>query len=142
MKTCTKCNQQKSVDNFCKNKRAKDGLQSACKSCMAVLYKKNRADKLEHYKKVQSEKLKRNLHAVRQWKEERGCLVCGEKDYVCLDLHHLDPAAKEADPATLASSSFSAFLKEAEKCVVLCSNCHRKVHAGRKEALLVEQQTR
>lgn len=141
MKMCTQCNQQKSFDLFCKNVRAKDGFQSACKQCMAVHYKRNRLAKLDHYRTVQDIKRQRNVQAVREWKESRGCLICKEKDYVCLDLHHLDPSVKEADPSKLASKSFSAFLKEAEKCVVLCSNCHRKVHANRKEALLVEQQT-
>jgi 5-methylcytosine-specific restriction endonuclease McrA len=58
------------------------------------------------------------------------CLVCGEDEATCLDFHHLDATQKDF---TISQ----AFLyygkdkieKELSKCVVLCSNCHRKIHA-------------
>jgi hypothetical protein len=57
-------------------------------------------------------------------------MCCSEKFGPCLELHHLDPTLKEFDPAEGAGKSWNAFLVEAEKCVVLCANCHRKVHHG------------
>lgn len=33
MKTCTKCNESKTVDKFYKDSRAKDGLQTWCREC-------------------------------------------------------------------------------------------------------------
>ena len=33
VKTCTKCNEEKPLECFSKNKRAKDGKLSACKAC-------------------------------------------------------------------------------------------------------------
>lgn len=65
---------------------------------------------------------------IAEWKRERGCTVCGETEPWVLDMHHLDPSEKEANPAR--SATLKTFLKEADKCVLLCSNCHRKVHAG------------
>lgn len=65
---------------------------------------------------------------IAEWKRERGCSVCGETEPWVLDMHHLDPSEKESHPAQ--SATLKTFLKEADKCVLLCSNCHRKVHAG------------
>ena len=68
---------------------------------------------------------------ISNWKAERGCFKCGEKDSACLDMHHPDPTTKDGDPSR--KGKFETFLKEAQKCVVLCRNCHAKVHAGRFE---------
>lgn len=60
-----------------------------------------------------------------------GCIACGESEIACLDFHHLDPSVKEgAPPSLLKAGSFSRAVEEAAKCVVLCANCHRKLHAG------------
>ena len=56
------------------------------------------------------------------------CVLCGEKEPVSLDFHHLDPKAK--DGAVARQPSIARVLAEIAKCVVLCANCHRKVHAG------------
>ncbi len=46
MKTCTKCNIEKSLDNFVKNKRQKDGYHYVCKECH-LLYKNQNKDKIK-----------------------------------------------------------------------------------------------
>ncbi len=60
----------------------------------------------------------------------KGCLLCNEKEPVALDLHHLDPEQKDMSPAEMVSFNSERFKAEIRKCVVLCANCHRKVHAG------------
>lgn len=67
-----------------------------------------------------------------EYKKTLSCVVCGENESSCLDFHHKDASEKEGAIATLLSknNSFNAVLKEIEKCVVLCANCHRKYHAG------------
>jgi predicted HNH restriction endonuclease len=65
---------------------------------------------------------------IAEWKRARGCTVCGEQEPWVLDMHHIDPNTKESAPAR--SATLKTFLKEADKCVLLCSNCHRKVHAA------------
>ena len=65
------------------------------------------------------------------------CVYCGFNQHVsAMDMHHVD--AKEAQIATLVAelaavpNGFKAekLLREAKKCVPLCSNCHRLLHAG------------
>lgn len=61
-----------------------------------------------------------------------GCSACNESDPCCLDFHHLDPNSKDKKISQLIKyGSKKRILKEASKCIVLCSNCHRKTHAGR-----------
>lgn len=132
-KVCSRCKNEKSVDEFCKSSRAKDGRQPACKTCMADSWRRSRNKRKTHYNTVQKDRTTRNVQLIQQWKSQRGCHVCGETAWCCLDLHHLDPSVKEANPSDLMYVSVQSFLKEAEKCIVLCSNCHRKVHAGELE---------
>ncbi len=61
-----------------------------------------------------------------------GCTLCPEKEIVCLDFHHVNPKTKDKSLAVAARSGWSKkrILLEVSKCVVVCSNCHRKIEAG------------
>lgn len=62
-------------------------------------------------------------------KDLSGCSRCGYN--ICdaaLEFHHLDPAEKDSAISSLHKTE--DIIKEAEKCVLLCSNCHRELHAG------------
>ncbi len=89
----------------------------------------------------------RNKEKVKEWNKARrlvtwkfyqeikdaaSCVNCGETTNVCLDFHHLDPATKFMEVATMVGVGYqiSRVAAEIEKCIVLCSNCHRKVHHG------------
>ena len=49
---------------------------------------------------------------------------------VVMDLHHIDPSTKKDTVSNLLKSgSLQSLQEEIDKCVVLCSNCHRLVHA-------------
>jgi hypothetical protein len=67
-----------------------------------------------------------------QYKENKGCKFCGETCSICLDFHHKDPTQKDRNVSRMKNSSHSikAIKKEIHKCIVVCSNCHRKLHAG------------
>lgn len=59
------------------------------------------------------------------------CINCPESCPCCLDFHHLDPTLKDRDVSEcLHNGSMKKLLDEVSKCVVLCSNCHRKIHSG------------
>ena len=65
-----------------------------------------------------------------EYKSNLRCALCGEDHPECLDLHHVDPSEKEATPSMFVSLGWGVarMTKEIEKCQVLCSNCHRKLH--------------
>lgn len=136
-KFCSKCNRDLPISQF--SKKSGETLQSRCKDCfkayVAVHYIKNKDKYKAKAHKFNKVYIARNLEYINNYKSSRGCLRCQEKDAIALDLHHLDPKTKDGDVSNLArnSISISSLNKELEKCVVICSNCHRKFHAGRFE---------
>ena len=59
------------------------------------------------------------------------CKICGyDKCKRALEWHHLDPSKKEITPTKVFSRNWEKIQKELDKCVLLCANCHREVHAG------------
>ncbi len=59
------------------------------------------------------------------------CMVCEyNRSTAALDFHHLDPDKKDFTLSTRKGTFDAAFRAELDKCVLLCSNCHREVHAG------------
>lgn len=91
-------------------------------------YQKNKALHRERCDWRRTLIYKRNVEYVRRVKRLFGCQVCREREPVCLDFHHL--GQKDNSISRLLGSSKSRLKAEMRKCVVLCSNCHRKLHAG------------
>ncbi len=60
------------------------------------------------------------------------CAVCGYNRYIgALDLHHLDPKTKEFGIGQKGyTRSWKKVKQEADKCILVCANCHREVEAG------------
>ena len=65
-----------------------------------------------------------------EYKAQLKCGQCGEDHPACLDFHHRDRSEKVVTVAWVANLGWSVakMLTEIEKCDVLCSNCHRKLH--------------
>lgn len=136
MKRCTNCNHEKSEDEFHKNRKRKDGLQSFCKSCMIEIvrlgYKNNKATVAAR----QRNSLNKIQAIFDEIRADNGCCFCGESVAVCLDFHHIDPSEKDRDVSYWrASKSKRKMIEEMLRCAVVCANCHRKVHAGLLEAV-------
>lgn len=76
--------------------------------------------------KVKRKRLK--LQAV----EYKGgqCEVCGYKKCVeALEFHHLDPTVKDFSISRDGNTrSWDKVKEEIDKCILLCSNCHREAH--------------
>lgn len=71
------------------------------------------------------------------WQEFKSSLFCTEcpEDHIsCIVFHHKDPNKKEINLGNAVNSGWSKkrILKEVKKCIVLCSNCHRKLHYNQK----------
>jgi hypothetical protein len=127
MKICGRCQKDKELSEFAIHEK---GLQSFCKECNRIYTK-------EHYrvnKAVYLEKQRRRRSEWSEWWSEYKsllkCLRCPEDDPVCLEFHHRDPKEKDIELSRAVRDGWSKerILKEAEKCDVVCSNCHKKLH--------------
>ena len=61
------------------------------------------------------------------------CQICKyNKCSGALDLHHIDPTQKDINMSKIRANcaSWEIIVKELRKCILLCANCHREVHAG------------
>jgi len=98
----------------------------------------------EKQKQAKHESYLRNKHKIidsnrkrrkeyREWFRELrstlSCKECEENHPATLDFHHPDNN-KEANVSRLVRSLYpkKRILAEIAKCIVLCANCHRKIH--------------
>jgi hypothetical protein len=71
----------------------------------------------------------KNRQKFREWKATQECKECGEKETCVLDLHHIDSSTKDYSIGSMSVNiSWTRLEKEISKCIVLCANCHRKLH--------------
>jgi len=78
----------------------------------------------------------RALYQVkRRWinSQKVKCSRCSETHVACLEFHHLDPNEKEFVIAKACQKSLKTIQAEIAKCIVICSNCHRKLHYKEKK---------
>lgn len=141
MKICNKCKQEKSFSEFNKNKRKKDGLQDYCKTC------KSKSDNKYYLENTESFNIRNKKWSEKRFKEiekifiNRSCKKCGETRTHVLDFHHIDPLQKEFNIGPGKKSyKTETILNEIEKCITLCSNCHRDFHYLEKiQGITIEQ---
>lgn len=59
------------------------------------------------------------------------CSKCGyNKCLSALEFHHIDSTTKDKDYTNLKNSFSDKLKSELDKCVLLCSNCHREHHSS------------
>lgn len=61
-----------------------------------------------------------------------GCVLCGyNKCLSALEFHHID--RNKEFGVSYSRESIPRIKNEISKCVVVCANCHREIHAGQNE---------
>lgn len=118
-KICSKCNIEKSIENFAFRDKAKGTRRAECKQCIS-----NR-------QKIKYHKQKEELNEL---KKQKKCVKCGENRFYLLDFHHINPETKVDTIAKLSThSNTKTMYEEIDKCICLCANCHREFHWFQKE---------
>ena len=79
-----------------------------------------------------NERNRRTYHRKKEWfyTLKTPCIVCGESEPVAIDFHHTGEDDKFGDATWMRGQNKQTIMEEVAKCVCLCANCHRKVHAG------------
>jgi transposase len=115
-KFCSQCGQTKDITDFYKRSGRKDGA-GYCKNCS---------------NKYHTERVKRVKIKMINYKGGK-CNDCGleliHSHYAVFDFHHLDPKTKDINFNRIKYQKWETIQKEIDKCVLLCSNCHRIRHA-------------
>ena len=114
-KICTLCRKEKIITEFYQQKDRKQGA-SQCKECQ-------------------------NKRSIQKWIRRKkdaisylgnNCNDCEKSypnyPYVIFDFHHLNPSEKDVDWSKLRLRSWEKITKELDKCILLCSCCHRIRH--------------
>ncbi len=57
------------------------------------------------------------------------CVSCGNTDPTVIDWHHVNPSDKSFTIKKFMAKPHDEWWNEVLKCVPVCCNCHRKIHA-------------
>jgi 5-methylcytosine-specific restriction endonuclease McrA len=114
-KKCAKCNEVKEVTEFYSKGGKNNTPHAYCKKC-------GLADVLMRQHLIKTKAV--------EYKGSK-CQVCGYSKYTgALEFHHLDPKEKDFAISSSKVGKWDKIKAELDKCVLLCSNCHREVHAN------------
>lgn len=108
---CNKCGQYKEKEDFyfSNGKLA----QKVCKECV---------------RKKEREKYQETHLELIEFKKAHPCKKCGCSKHYLIDFHHLNPTEKDFAISSNTHAKFETLKKEIDKCIPLCSNCHREFH--------------
>lgn len=113
-KVCRTCEEEKLLTEYYQ-RSDRDARYNQCKDCRS----KRKSKRAREYKK----KLVSYLGGE--------CERCGyDNCYSALEFHHKDPSEKSFGINRLASRGLEDLKSEAEKCKLLCANCHREIECG------------
>ena len=102
------------------------------KKYKVALYRLEKLQKPEATSKYNILK-KRRVRIKEELVEYKGgkCEICGyNKCLSALEFHHLDPSKKDFGIASNSSyKNINILKKEIDKCILVCSNCHREIHS-------------
>lgn len=110
-KQCTRCELVLPLDGFY---GSQSKVNSWCKRCYGI------------YVREKTREVKRRAVEYKGGK----CCRCGyNRCLAALEFHHKDPTQKDPEIRFGSSrSSWEEIVKELDKCILLCSNCHREEH--------------
>ena len=80
-----------------------------------------------------------NKYSVERWQNNKKravdykggrCERCGyDKCIDALEFHHIDPSQKDKNFGNIKIRKWDDQKKELDKCICVCSNCHREIHS-------------
>ena len=89
----------------------------------------------EHSYNLRVKRVEKKKKWYHEYKESTPCADCGKTfHHVCMDFHHTEGNERNGDKNWLIGKlvrrdySLKKIQEEIDKCVCLCSNCHRLRH--------------
>jgi len=128
MKICSKCNEEKQEVEFNFKNKKLNKLHSNCKTCQKIMKDKHYNENKKIYLDRNNQRRQKLREDFIEFKKTLSCTKCGENHPACLDFHHENDDKEYNVSSMIWSHSRKKIQKEIDKCLVLCSNCHRKHH--------------
>ncbi len=96
-----------------------------------VMDKRSYQQRAAYLKKAVTARRKRLKAMAIEYKGGK-CIFCGyNKCNDALDFHHINSKDKEFGLSVRGlTRSWKKITKELDKCILVCANCHRELHAG------------
>lgn len=116
LRKCVRCKRTLPTDDFYTSRGGTKSL-CYCKQC------------------TNSQTVERQQRLKQKCVEYKGgcCQLCGYDRYIgALEFHHIDATAKDFSLAHTRSTTFEKVRSELDKCLLVCANCHRELHAEQK----------
>jgi len=117
-KVCRECKQEKDISEFYGPYLYPSGVywhENRCKECATTYRKKHQKDR--------GRRTRKKIVAVRNSLKQKPCADCGiQYPPHIMQFHHLVPSQKHKELSAI--KSIKALMRESEKCIVLCANCH------------------
>lgn len=131
MKICSACKKEKSLDEFNKWSKSKDGKQPRCRTCQRAYYREayHNPDgkRKKQIRAVDKKLLLRNKNFVVQHKEGKPCTDCGNMfPHYVMDFDHVRGKKRGHISTWGIKQSLKTLKKEIDKCELVCANCHRE----------------
>jgi protein-arginine kinase activator protein McsA len=137
-KVCSSCKDLKSFSAFHKDKSSPSGLAYYCKDCANSKSRLQHKSSSEDGEWLNSRRAKmRGLSRDRKSKavayKGGACEDCKQTypDYI-YDFHHLCGDMKTDNPSAILRRGWEAAKLELDQCALLCANCHRERHYGKR----------
>lgn len=110
---CPNCKTEKQITEFYE-RRDKLGSSTYCKTCT------------KDVSKLRQQTVKQKCI---EYKGDK-CEICNyNKCQGALEFHHIDPTKKDFTIAHKSHSFNDLIKQELDKCILVCANCHREIHA-------------
>lgn len=95
------------------------------------MYKRTYADRREYLIQAVAKRRKKIREMAIEYLGGECCLCGYKRCSAALDFHHQDESQKSFGLSQDGMTrSWTKTRQELEKCILVCANCHREIHAG------------
>lgn len=129
MKLCSKCLEWLPFEAFAKNRSRPDGLQNCCRTCQRAYVRDHYLRNVAYYLAKAKRSNRKRVEVIRRALQELKAVPCADCGGVfpgcAMDFDHVR-GVKAFNVGEAVRRSKTALLREAAKCDIVCSNCHRR----------------
>ena len=120
MRTCRACGYiSDNPEDFKGHAQCSGGRENICKVC---------------WSKYACERARKQRDLINFTKIGRPCEICGVVyPPIVMDYHHKNVEDKEFTIGSSHQLAMTRIYKEIDKCMLVCANCHRLLHASQEE---------